>query len=110
MNMNEYESKFLELLRYMEFIKYEKVKIPRLLSELPTFYKDKIQYDGPKNFQQNIGKDKYMYEQSKRRETFQKSWKERKKEKVEERIRGFKPPSYFRSIPDVYKKIQETHS
>jgi hypothetical protein len=51
MNMSEYESKFLELLRYMEFIKYEKVKIPRLLSELPTFYKDKIQYDGPKNFQ-----------------------------------------------------------
>jgi hypothetical protein len=37
MTMEEYEKKFLELLRYVGYIKEEKVKIQRLLSGLPTF-------------------------------------------------------------------------
>jgi hypothetical protein len=42
MTMDEYERKFLELLRYVSFIRYEKVKNHRFLSGLPSFYKDKI--------------------------------------------------------------------
>jgi len=45
----------------VRFIKDEKVKIQRLLSGLPTFYKDKIQYDEPKTFKETIRKEKYMY-------------------------------------------------
>jgi hypothetical protein len=47
MTMGEYENKFLGLLKYVGFIKDEKVKIQRFLSGLPSFYKDKIQYDEP---------------------------------------------------------------
>ena len=47
--MEAYEKKFLELLNYADFIKDEKVKIQRFLSGLPEYYKDKIQYDRPKN-------------------------------------------------------------
>jgi hypothetical protein len=42
MAMEEYENKFLELLRYLGFIKDEKVKIHRFLSGLPSFYMDEI--------------------------------------------------------------------
>jgi hypothetical protein len=49
MTMDEYERKFLEILKYVSFIKDEKVKIKRLMSGIPSFYKEKIQFDEPKN-------------------------------------------------------------
>ena len=48
MTMEEYEKWFFELLKCVDFIKDEKVKIQRFLSGLPSFYSDKIQYDNPK--------------------------------------------------------------
>ena len=42
MKMDEYEKRLFELLKYVEFIKYEKVKIQRFLSGLSSFYNDKI--------------------------------------------------------------------
>jgi hypothetical protein len=44
MNMEEYEKKFWGLLKYVRFIGDEKVKIPRVLSGFPSFYKEKIKY------------------------------------------------------------------
>jgi hypothetical protein len=46
--MIEYENKFLGLVKYVGFIKDEKVKIHRFLSGLSSFYKKKIQYDDPR--------------------------------------------------------------
>jgi hypothetical protein len=40
--MVEYEYKFLGFLKYVRFIKDEKVKISRFLSGLPSFYKENI--------------------------------------------------------------------
>jgi hypothetical protein len=42
MTMDEYERKFLEFLRYVDFIRDEKVTIQRFLSEISSFCKDKI--------------------------------------------------------------------
>ena len=42
MSTEEYEIKFLELLRYVGFLKDEKVKIQIFLSGLPSFYRDKL--------------------------------------------------------------------
>jgi hypothetical protein len=41
-SMDDYASKFLELLRYGPYIKDEKVKLQCFLSGLPQYYKDKI--------------------------------------------------------------------
>jgi hypothetical protein len=65
MTMEVYENKFLGRLKYVGFIKYEKVKIWRFLSGLSSFYKEKIQYDEPKTLTETIRKDKYMYEKRK---------------------------------------------
>jgi hypothetical protein len=92
MTMVEYENKFLGLLKYVGFIKDEKVKIQRFLSGLPSFYKENIQYDEPKTLTETIGKAKYLYDQGKGRESMQKYWKDMKKEKYDEIRKGFKPP------------------
>ena len=54
MTMESYENKFLELLKYVDFIKYENVKIKTFLSGLPEYYRDKIQYDKPRNLKDAI--------------------------------------------------------
>jgi hypothetical protein len=92
MTMGEYENKFLGFLKYVGFIKDEKVKIHTFLSGLPYFYKYKIQYDEPGTLTEAIRIDKYMYEQGKEREYLQKTWKDKKKEKYDQRRKRFKPP------------------
>jgi hypothetical protein len=42
MIMDEYEKRVFELLKYVDFIKDEKVKIKRFLNGLPSFYNEKI--------------------------------------------------------------------
>ena len=70
MTMDEYVKKFLDLTRYMTFISEEKIKIQRFLSGLPSFYKDRIQFDEPKMLEVAIRKAKHMYEQSKGKTNF----------------------------------------
>ena len=52
--MDEYEKRFFEFLKFVDFIKYEKVKIQRFLSGLPSFYNDNIQYNNPKTLEETI--------------------------------------------------------
>jgi hypothetical protein len=63
MTIDEYERRFLELLKYVPFIKDEDVKIHRYLSGLPPFIGDKIQYDDPKSMEETIRRAKCLYEQ-----------------------------------------------
>jgi hypothetical protein len=69
MTMADYENKFLGLLKYVGFIKYEKVKIQNFFSRLPSFYKENIQYDELREMTETIRKANYMYEQVKGRES-----------------------------------------
>jgi hypothetical protein len=107
MAMEEYENKYLELLRFVGFIKEEKVKIQSFLSGLPCFYKDKIQFNEPKTLVETIRNAKYLYERGKCKESFQKSWKDKKEEKFDQRRKGFKPP-FNRNNPNKHKQNQPT--
>jgi hypothetical protein len=49
MTMEDLINKFLELLRFVSYIKEDKVKIQRFLSYLPQSYKDRIEFDNPKS-------------------------------------------------------------
>ena len=68
LTMDAYEKIFLELLTYVDYIKYDKVKIQIFLSGLPTFYKDKIQYDMPNTIKELIEKEKHLYKLDKNKE------------------------------------------
>jgi hypothetical protein len=50
MTIDEYERRFLELLKYVSFMKDETVKIQRYLSGLSSFISEKIQYDVPRHW------------------------------------------------------------
>jgi hypothetical protein len=98
------KKKFLGLLKYVGFIKDEKVNIHRFFSGLPSFYKDKIQYDEPRTLIETIRKNKYMYEKDKGKLFLHKSWRD-KKEKYDHRRNGFKPP-FNRKYPNKNQQDQ----
>ena len=56
--MDEYERRFLELLRHVGFIKDEKLKIKISLSGIHYFYSDKIHYDKLGTLEETIMKEK----------------------------------------------------
>jgi hypothetical protein len=65
MTIDEYEMRFLELLKYVSFIKYETINIQRYLSGLPSFISYKIQYDDPKTLEETIRRAKCLYDEKK---------------------------------------------
>jgi hypothetical protein len=52
--MDDYANKFLELLRYVPYIKDEKVKIQHFLSGFPQSYKDTNEFDEAKTLDDTI--------------------------------------------------------
>jgi hypothetical protein len=106
MTIDEYERRFLELLKYVSFIKDESVKIQRYLSGLPPSVGDKIQYDDPETMEETIRRVKCLYEQQREKPTFRKSWDDQKKFKKEQRQKGNKPP-FFRNNPQGHPLFRE---
>jgi hypothetical protein len=109
MTMDEYENKFFELLKYVDFIKDEKVKIKRFLSGLPSFYSDKIQYDNPMNLEESIRRENHLYKQSKGMLVFQKTWNDKMKGKNDQRKKGFKPP-FFKNNSQANQQGKSTQN
>ena len=62
MAIDEYERRFLEVLKYASFIKDETVKIQRYLSGFPSFISEKIQYDDPNTLEETIRRVKFLYD------------------------------------------------
>jgi hypothetical protein len=54
LTIDGYERRFLELMKYVSFIKDDIVKIQRYLSVFPSFINDKIQYDDPKTLEETL--------------------------------------------------------
>ena len=65
MTNEEYTTKFLELLRYVPYLKDNKKKVQRFSNGLPLTFKDQIEYDEPRSQEEFIRNLKHCYEQSK---------------------------------------------
>ena len=65
--MEEYANKFLELLRYVRYIKDEKVKIQHFFIGLPQSYSGRIEFDEPRTLEEAMRKAKYFYDRNKRK-------------------------------------------
>ena len=57
--MDEYANSFLELLRYVRYIRDAKVKIQLFLSGFPQAYKCRIEFYEPRTLEEAIKKAKY---------------------------------------------------
>jgi hypothetical protein len=104
MKIEEYEKWFFELLKYVDFIKDEKVKIQSFLSGIPSFYSEKIQYDNPNTLEETIGRERQTYEQSKGRPMLQKDWNDKMKGKKDERKKVLSHP-FSRTTPKKINKV-----
>jgi hypothetical protein len=63
LTIEEYVNKFLDLLRYVPYIKAEKAKVQRFISGLPKEYRNRIEFDKPKTLEDTIRKETYCHEQ-----------------------------------------------
>ena len=88
--MEEYANKFIKLLRYVRYIKDEKVNIQHFLSGLPQYYKDRIEFYKPRPMEEEIRKAKYFYEQRKGKIDYHKTWKDKKNDKSNQMRKCFK--------------------
>lgn len=68
-------TKFLELLRYIPYLKDEKIEVQRFISGLPLSFNDQIDYDDPRSLEEVISKLKHCYEQSKHKSKTKCDWK-----------------------------------
>jgi hypothetical protein len=74
--MDAYAKRFMELLRYVPYLKDEKVRVQHFLSGFPQSYQDQIEFDKPKTLEDTIQKAKCCYDQSKHKKEPSKDWKE----------------------------------
>ena len=65
MTDEEYTSRFLELLRYVPYLKEEKENIQRLISGLSVSFKGMIEFDEPRSLEKYIKTLKHRYKQLK---------------------------------------------
>jgi hypothetical protein len=63
--MEDLINKFMKLLRFIPYIREDKVKIQRFLSCLPQAYWDRIEFDSPKSLSEAFRKERMCYDQYK---------------------------------------------
>ena len=60
--MDAFINIFLDLLHYVPYIKEEKVKIQQFLGGLPPNFRERIEFDMPKNLDTTLHKASIFYE------------------------------------------------
>eukprot|EP00253_Pinus_taeda_P026609 PITA_26609 len=77
--MDEFITRFTSLLRYVPYIREEKVKVQRFVSSLPPYMRERIEFDNPKSMDEVIRKARICYQQSKQKgKTASRKWNEKK--------------------------------
>jgi hypothetical protein len=92
LTIEEYVSRFLELLRYVPYIKAEKAKVQRFISGLPKDYQNRIEFDEPKTLEDTIRKVRYCHEQPGHRTKPREGWKQKNSSGFQKK--GFKSPRF----------------
>ena len=62
LTMHAFINRFLDLLHYVPYIKDEKVKIQQFLGCLPPNFRERIEFEMPKNIDTTLHKDILCYE------------------------------------------------
>lgn len=75
MTDEEYNRQFLELLRYVPYLKEKKVKAQGFISGFLVAFKYMFEFDEPRLLEETIQKLKNYYEKSKNRYETKRDWK-----------------------------------
>ena len=79
-------------MRYVPYIKDEKVKVQRFISGLPKSFQDIIEFHEPKTLEDTIRKARYCYEEFRSQTKPREDWK--KKSSLGFKKKGFKSPVF----------------
>lgn len=82
--------KFMELMRYVDYIKEERVKIQSFLGGLPHSYRDKIEFVDTQTLEETIRMVSHCYEQGKGKVESQLAWERKQNKEFEPRRKEFK--------------------
>jgi hypothetical protein len=85
LTIEEYVNKFLDLLRYVPYIKAEKVKAQRLINGLPKEYRNQIEFDEPKTLEDTIRKATYCHEKYGHRAESHADWRQKSGSKFQKK-------------------------
>jgi hypothetical protein len=85
LTIEEYVNKFLDLLRYVPYIKAEKAKAQRFISGLPKEYRNRIEFDEPKTLEDTIRKATYCHEQYGHRAESRGDWRQKSGSKFQKK-------------------------
>jgi hypothetical protein len=77
MMIEDFVTKFVNLMRYVPYLREEKEKVQWFMSCLPQAYKDKIEFLNPKTMDEIIRHAKLCYTQFKQRYENTKTWQNR---------------------------------
>ena len=71
-------NRFTSLLRYVPYIKEEKAKVQRFVSSLPSYIRERIEFDNPRTMDEAIRKARICYQQNKQKgDASNKRWNEK---------------------------------
>ena len=77
--MEEFVTKFVNLQRYVPFLRDEKAKVYRFINRFPSTYKENIEFEIPNTMDEAIRKVKLCYHLFKKISKLTRSWKKFKK-------------------------------
>jgi hypothetical protein len=95
MTIEYFVTKFVNMMRYVPYLREEKEKVQWFMSCLPQAYKDKIEFINPNMMDEVIRHTKLCYNQFKQRYENTKTWKDKNKNnKFDPRKKEFKYPCH----------------
>eukprot|EP00253_Pinus_taeda_P025149 PITA_25149 len=87
--MDEFINRFTSLLRYVPYIKEEKAKVQRFVSSLPSYIRERIEFDNPRTMDEAIRKARICYQKNKQKgDTSNKRWNEKKSSQMAGNSKG----------------------
>jgi hypothetical protein len=107
LTIDEYINKFPELIRYVPYIKDEKVEMQRFISGISQSFWNRIEFDEPKTLEDTIRKSRYFYEKFKNKTEPHEDWKRKINSGLKKK--GFKP-SIFKNYGKGFQMILPTKS
>ena len=108
--MDDFLTKFTSLLRYVPYLRDEKDKVQRFLSNLPTHMKERIEFINPKTMDEAIRKARMCYQQTKDKVEQGKGWQIKKEHKGSSSFRRGKTGK-FKGVDrsSVSKQLGKNH-
>ena len=76
--MDDFVTKFVNLQRYVPYLRDENARIYRFISCLPLTYKEKIEFDMPNTMDEAIRKANLCYNLFKQRSELTRNWQNKK--------------------------------